>query len=154
MWQRNWGSHSSAGVLLYVPRAIAQMRQEAWQVRRMYFPEGGRGSTQYHRVIRGPETNIPSRLNVTCVPWIGHMYWGLLCMPSWSLEMTLECCPKYKWNHLWPQNPLVWFELEVVLVVSDPETCSAIGMPDCACFNHALLSSGRQNDSRTCNIQN
>lgn len=29
--------------------------------------------------------------------------------------MTLECCPKYKWNHLWPQNHLVWVELEVAL---------------------------------------
>lgn len=30
-------------------------------------------------------------------------------------EVTLECCPKYKWNHLWPHSPLVWVELEVVL---------------------------------------
>lgn len=49
-------------------------------------------------------------------------------------EVTSECCPKHKWNHLWPQSPLVWSGLEVVLVVSDPETCSMIGMPDCACF--------------------
>lgn len=47
-------------------------------------------------------------------------------------EVTSECCPKHKWNHLWPQSALVWSGLEVVLVVSDPETCSVIGMPDCA----------------------
>lgn len=72
------------------------------------------------------------------MPCVQCTCWILLSMPHAKAhlvsEVTSECCPKYKWNHLWPQSSLVWSGLEVVLVVSDPETCSVIGVPDCACF--------------------
>lgn len=54
----------------------------------------------------------------------------------------------------WPQKPFVWFKLEVVLVVSDPETCCVTRMPDSDSSYHTILSSGKQNDSRICNVQN
>lgn len=48
--------------------------------------------------------------------------------------VTLESCPTHKWNYLVPPEPLVWFELEVALAVSAPETCSVTWVPGCDCF--------------------
>lgn len=83
------------------------------------------------------EETTPSGLQGTvCLPYSVHVLDTSLCAacssPS-SLRSDV-ICPKHKWNQLWPQSPLVWSGLEVVLVVSDAETCSVIGMPDCACF--------------------
>lgn len=91
------------------------------------------------RVREHRKESIPRLLSSPApMPCVQCMCWTLFSMPHAAAllvsEVTSECCPKYKWNHLWPQSPLVWSGLEVVLVVSDPETCSVIGMPDCACF--------------------